>query len=65
MCDAGEYAFIATDACHAAARRKIADSNFALVSAAAASLGGVPAMLTAEDCCAPGGPHEHAVIGYA
>ncbi len=21
-------------------------------------------MLTAEDCCAPGGPHEHAVIGY-
>ena len=22
-------------------------------------------MLTAEDCCAPGGPHEHAVIGYS
>ena len=61
--DAGVYAFNALDASQAAARRKVAASNFALISSAAASLGGIPSMLTAEDCCAPGGPHEHAVIG--
>ena len=64
MHGAGDYAFSALDESKAAARRKVADRNFALISSAAASLGGVPAMLTAEDCCAPGGPHEHAVIGY-
>ncbi|BDA47246.1 probable abnormal spindle-like microcephaly-associated protein homolog [Coccomyxa sp. Obi] len=45
-------------------RRAATHRNFELLAAATARLGCVPPMLTAEDCCAPGGPHEHAVIGY-
>lgn len=45
------------------ARRTATHRNFELLAAATARLGGLPPMLTAEDCCAPGGPHEHAVIG--
>lgn len=44
-------------------RRAATHRNFELLTAATARLGSVPPMLTAEDCCAPGGPHEHAVIG--
>ena len=44
-------------------RRAATRRNFELLAAATARLGGLPPMLTAEDCCAPGGPHEHAVIG--
>ena len=51
------------DASQASARRQVIHSNFALISSAAADLGGVPAMLSAQDCCDPGGPHEHAVVG--
>ena len=45
-------------------RRKAIHSNFRLLATATGRLGGVPAMLDAQDCCAPGGPHEHAAIGY-
>ena len=51
------------DDSQASARRQVIHSNFALIASAAAELGGVPAMLSAQDCCAPGGPHEHAVVG--
>ncbi len=44
-------------------RREAIRANFRLLAAATDRLGGVPSMLAAEDCCAPGGPHEHAVIG--
>ncbi|CAL8472299.1 g11841 [Coccomyxa elongata] len=45
-------------------RRAATHRNFELLAAATARLGGLPPMLTAEDCCAPGGAYEHAVIGY-
>ncbi len=45
------------------AQRKVITDNFELIASATASLGGIPPMLSAEDCCAPGAPHEHAVIG--
>ncbi|KAK9905711.1 hypothetical protein WJX75_004975 [Coccomyxa subellipsoidea] len=45
-------------------RRAATHRNFELLTAAGARLGGIPPILTADDCCAPGGPHEHAVIGY-
>ena len=51
------------DDSQASARRQVIHSNFALIGSAAAELGGVPAMLSAQDCCAPGGLHEHAVVG--
>jgi hypothetical protein len=44
-------------------RRAATHRNFELLTAAGARLGGIPPILTADDCCAPGGPHEHAVIG--
>jgi hypothetical protein len=41
------------------------EHNFALLAGAVQRLGGLPAMLDAADCCAPGGPHQHAVAGCA
>ena len=64
MSHAGVFSYTALDESQGAARRRLVSTNFALISSAAASLGGIPAMLTAEDCCASGGPHEHAVVGW-
>ena len=44
----------------AAARRAGVARNFALLDAALGRLGGVPALLTADACCEPGGPAEQA-----
>jgi hypothetical protein len=44
----------------AAARRAGVCRNFALLDAALGRLGGVPALLTADACCEPGGPAEQA-----
>ena len=39
-------------------------SNFRLLGGALARLGGVPPMLTAEDCCGGRSPDEKVVIGF-
>lgn len=44
-------------------RRAAATRNFQLLALATGRLGGVPTMLDAAACCAPGGPHQHAVTG--
>lgn len=63
LCGAAAWIAVLDEGEQAGPRRAATHRNFELLAVATARLGGVPRMLTADDCCAPGGPHEHAIIG--
>lgn len=63
MLGTAPWSFALLDDSLAPVQRKAVAENFGLIASAAANLGGIPPMLSAEDCCASGVPHEHAVIG--